>query len=215
MSTRGPLWRYFSKINIDTLVEISRWKKEQRQSGKDEASTTFADLRKRFGQHRKSIKNRMKKFYSRSSCEEDDDKVHARSNVNDNAHTTGVNHLSGHDACGSSSSESTDKMHRIGPKHEGLSAYFNKRDRHLFSSMLKKSRTSLTFDDVSRKKMIGLAAIGGRSGLKNKPNSNLEVNVHLYFFFFILLYCPNQNHIFNFFFLQPFQKNGCHSKFYD
>lgn len=171
LSTKGPLWRYFSKINIDTLVEISRWKKEQRQNGKDEASTTFADLRKRFGQHRKSIKNRMKKFYSRNSCEEDIDKVHVQSHENGND----IN-LHGHDACGSSSSESTEKVHRIAPKHEGLSAYFNKRDRHLFSSMLKKSRTSLTFDDLSRKKIVNLAAMSGRNGIKNKPTQNIEVN---------------------------------------
>lgn len=180
MSTKGPLWRYFSKINIDTLVEISRWKKEQRHTNdKEEATTTFSDLRKRFGQHRKSIKNRMKKFYSRNSCDEDIDTMHTQSNDND----IKINNLNGHDACGSSSSESTEKVHRIGPKHEGLSAYFNKRDRHLFSSMLKKSRTSLTFDDLSRKKIVGVAAFGGRNGIKNKPTQNLEVKNFIVIYF--------------------------------
>lgn len=61
-------------------------------------------------------------------------------------------------------------------KTEGLSAYFNKRDRHLFSSMLKKSRTSLTFDDVARKKIINLAAIGGRTTKNNKPTEHLNVS---------------------------------------
>lgn len=206
MSTKGPLWRYFSKINIDTLVEISRWKKEQRHTNdKDEATTTFSDLRKRFGQHRKSIKNRMKKFYSRNSCDEDIDTMHTQSNGND----IKINNLNGHDACGSSSSKSTDKVHRIGPKHEGLSAYFNKRDRHLFSSMLKKSRTSLTFDDLSRKKFVSVAAFGGRNGIKNKPTQNLEViKMHCHSFYL-------KHKIIKKKIIFYFQKSGCHSKFYD
>lgn len=176
------MWRYFSKINIDTLVEITRWKKEQQQqqqhqiqNGKDETSTTFADLRKRFGQHRKSIKNRVKKLYNRSNSCDDHDKVHVHSNGN------GIdinNHLNGHchNASGSTACDSSaDKIGQIHAKHEGFSAYFNKRDRHLFSSMLKKSRTSLTFDDAARKKIINLAALGGRNGAKNKAVPNLEV----------------------------------------
>ncbi|XP_031629394.1 uncharacterized protein LOC116344790 [Contarinia nasturtii] len=183
LSTKGPLWRYFSKINLDTLVEIAGWKKEQQQhqqqqqqsNGKDETST-FADLRKRFGQHRKSIKNRVKKLYNRTnSCEE-----HGQAHTNGNG--IDINHLNEHNASGSSSGDSGN---RIGPKTDGFSGYFNKRDRHLFSSMLKKSRTSLTFDEIARKKIINLAAIGGKNGTKHKPTHN-----HL-------------------------EKNGCHSKFYD
>lgn len=170
LSTKGPLWRYFSKINIDTLVEITRWKKEQQQqqqqNGKDDGSTTFADLRKRFGQHRKSIKNRVKKLYNRNNGCEEHDKL--------NEHPKG-NFLNGHESSGSSSYDNADKVNRLGSKNEGFSAYFNKRDRHLFSSMLKKSRTSLTFDDAARKKIISLAAIGGKNGTKTKQTQNLEV----------------------------------------
>lgn len=186
MSSKGPLWRYFSKINIDTLVEMARWKKEQQQhqNGKEDTSTTFGDLRKRFGQHRKSIKNRMKKLYNRSSsCDADHDhkipSIHLNGNGKDNTHHQ---HSNGHDTSGSSTSDSADKINRCHPstKSEGLSAYFNKRDRHLFSSMLKKSRTSLTFDDVSRKKIISLAAIGGRTGVKNnKPTQHLNVRKYI------------------------------------
>lgn len=154
---------------------MARWKKEQQQNDKDDTTTTFADLRKRFGQHRKSIKNRMKKLYNRNGSCEDHDKMHTKSNGDVNQ----MHHMNGHDTCGTSSSESTDKGSRYTSKGDGLSAYFNKRDRHLFSSMLKKSRTSLTFDDASRKKIINLAAIGGRSGGKNKPSSNLNLNVRI------------------------------------
>lgn len=173
MSTKGPLWRYFSRINIDTLVDIARWRKEQQQNGsKDDTTTTFGDLRKRFGQHRKSIKNRMKKLYNRNGSCEDHDKM----NGNSNGNGIEINHSNGHNTSGTSSSNlSAEKVNRAAPKSEGLSAYFNKRDRHLFSSMLKKSRTSLTFDDASRKKIINLAAIGGRNGVKNKPTTNFDV----------------------------------------
>lgn len=191
------MWRYFSKINIDTLVDIARWKKEQQQhqqhSGKDDSAntTTFADLRKRFGQHRKSIKNRMKKLYNRSnSCEMHD--VHLagkQMSLNGNGHGIDITNHAHHRGCGggsrdtsgtstsTSGSNSTDKMNACNgtTKTEGLSAYFNKRDRHLFSSMLKKSRTSLTFDDMARKKIISLAAIGGRTIAKNKPTEHLSV----------------------------------------
>lgn len=174
MSTKGPLWRYFSKINIDTLVEITRWKKEQQQNGKEDTTTTFADLRKRFGQHRKSIKNRMKKFYNRSSSCEEHDKNQAHSNGNG----ANVSEMNGRgSSSGTSSTEPVEKLNRCAPKNEGFSGYFNKRDRHLFSSMLKKSRTSLTFDDAARKKIISLAALGGRGGVKNKPTQNLDVRL--------------------------------------
>lgn len=154
---------------MDTLVEIAGWKKEQQQqqqsNGKDETST-FSDLRKRFGQHRKSIKNRVKKLYNRTnSC--DEHHVHTNSNGNG----VDINNLNEQNASGSSSCDSAT---RIGPKNDSFSGYFNKRDRHLFSSMLKKSRTSLTFDELSRKKIINLAAI--RSGAKHKPAHNLEVD---------------------------------------
>lgn len=183
LSSKGPLWRYFSKINIETLVEITRWKKEQQQqqeqeNGKDETSTTFADLCKRFGQHRKSIKNRVKKLYNRtSSCEEHDD-MHTHSNPRANSIDV-VNNIDDHNASGSSAYVSAKEVNRIGPKHEGLSAYFNKRDRHLFSSMLRKSRTSLTFDDAARKKIINLAA-SGRNGIKHKQTISEVSSFQLY-----------------------------------
>lgn len=129
----------------------------------------------------------MKKLYNRSNSCDDHDKVHVHSNGNG----IDVNHLNGHghDASGSSSCESSaDKVHHVHPKHEGFSAYFNKRDRHLFSSMLKKSRTSLTFDDAARKKIINLAALGGRNGVKNKATQNLEVNTLYEMFFFLFIH---------------------------
>lgn len=199
------MWRYFSKINIDTLVDIARWKKEQQQqshhhhqNGKDDSTntTTFADLRKRFGQHRKSIKNRMKKLYNRSNSCEMHEVHHAGKQMTLNGNGNGIDikchaHHRGSSGSGgsrdtsgtstsTSGSNSMDKMNACNgtTKTDGLSAYFNKRDRHLFSSMLKKSRTSLTFDDMARKKIISLAAIGGRTMAKNKPTEHLNVRLH-------------------------------------
>lgn len=116
----------------------------------------------------------MKKLYNRSNSCDEHDKMHVHSNGNGNG--IEINQLNGHDISGSSSCNSNDKAHKVGSKNEGFSAYFNKRDRHLFSSMLKKSRTSLTFDDAARKKIISLAAIGNRNGAKSKQTQNIEVS---------------------------------------
>lgn len=154
LSSKGPLWRYFSKINIDTLVEMARRRKESQHNDKDE-NTTFADIRKRFGQHRKSIKNRVKKLYNRSnSCGEHDK---TQSNVNANA--IGSKELNG-------------QSRIVLPNNAG---YF--KDRHLFSNMLKKSQTSLTFDDAARKKIV----LSYGNGVKGKSTKNVEVNFRFQF----------------------------------
>lgn len=179
LSTKGPLWRYFSKINIDALAEIRRWRKEhQQQNSKDEHPTTvtaaFSDIRKRFGQHRKSIKNRMKKLYNRSnSCDDHHDVVHMHSNGNNV-----IDDLGSQGASGSSASDSSDKpieskiRRSATAKNEG--GYFNKRDRYLFGSMLKKSRTSLCLDDGAQRKKF-IVAVGNGDGLKNKSTRSFEV----------------------------------------
>lgn len=142
------MWRYFSKINIDALVEITKWKKE-----KDDG-TTFSDIRKRWGNHRKSIKNRMKKFYSKDStaksvpnpnCCSDDDLGSQAASCSTSASIR-------------SSEESPEKSENNvngfavanGGKHR------SKGERNLFGSLgrLRKSRTSLFMDEVAPRKKI-------------------------------------------------------------
>lgn len=178
INARGPLWRYFSKINIDALVEITRWKKEQ---PKDESSTTFSDIRKRFGHHRKSIKNRMKNFYHRSNSD-----TQETCRINSIEH----NELGSQGASCSSPSESDGKttpeekiQNKIGEQPENI--IFRKRERHLFGSMLKKSRTSLCLEETApRKKLI--MAIGNGGGLKKKFNRSFEDKVRREFFNYII-----------------------------
>lgn len=133
------------------MIEVTRWKKEYQQNvdadttpPPSSTTTTFADIRKRFGQHRKSLKNRMKKLYHRNG---DDEKIEQKDGSN-----------------ASGSPKSMEKVHQI--------ETVIKKDAHLFNSMLKKSRTSLTFDDTPRKRII--MAIGGNR-LKSKSSRNLEV----------------------------------------
>lgn len=119
-------------------------------------------MRKRFGQHRKSLKNRMKKLYNRSGYDEQ-------------AHKP--NDIDPYNGCsGASASNSGEKIHRIDNNMKnGMNAddSANKKDKHLFYSMLKKSRTSLSFDDAPRKRII--MAIGGGNVFKSKSSRNLEV----------------------------------------
>lgn len=151
-SHKSPMWRYFSKINIDALVEITKWKKE-----KDDG-TTFSDIRKRWGNHRKSIKNRMKKFYSKEST--------AKTETNGN-HCCSDDDL-GSQAASCSTSTSLRSSEDSPVKGESTATSFDatdggdsrkhrpKGERNLFGSLgrLRKSRTSLFLDDVAPRKKI-------------------------------------------------------------
>lgn len=146
------MWRYFSKINIDALVEITKWKKE-----KDDG-TTFSDIRKRWGNHRKSIKNRMKKFYSKDStvkavttstggnCCIDDD---LGSQAASCSTSTSIRSSEG------SPEKSEISMHSLEVAENG-GKHRSKGDRNLFGSLgrLRKSRTSLFLDEVAPRKKI-------------------------------------------------------------
>lgn len=143
------MWRYFSKINIDALVEITKWKKE-----KDDG-TTFSDIRKRWGNHRKSIKNRMKKFYSKDStakpvtngnCCSDDD---LGSQAASCSTSTSIQSSEG-----SSPEKSEKNLHSFDVPDSGK--HRTKGERNLFGSLgrLRKSRTSLFLDEVAPRKKI-------------------------------------------------------------
>ncbi len=146
------MWRYFSKINIDALVEITKWKKD-----KVEDSNTFSDIRKRWGNHRKSIKNRMKKFYSKDStvktattptvnCCSDDD---LGSQAASCSTSTSIRSSEG------SPEKSEHTMNSLDVVDSG-SKHRSKGERNLFGSLgrLRKSRTSLFLDDVAPRKKI-------------------------------------------------------------
>lgn len=148
LSSKGPLWKYFSKINIDALVEIARRRKGAPTLDRDE-SNTFADIRKRFGQHRKSIKNRVKKLYNRDGGCEEREKIPIACNNGKAASPPRTM------ATTAQSKPSGNAPNRFG-LHLDAAGYFNRRDNYLFGSMLKKSRTSLTFDDSARKKFTVL-----------------------------------------------------------
>lgn len=117
-------------------------------------------MRKRFGQHRKSLKNRMKKLYNRGY----DEAAHKQNEID--PHNNGF---------GASSSSSGEKIHRIdnNMKNGNDESANNKKDKHVFYSMLKKSRTSLSFDDAPRKRII--MAIGGGNVFKSKSSRNLDI----------------------------------------
>ncbi|XP_037030435.1 uncharacterized protein LOC119070277 isoform X2 [Bradysia coprophila] len=150
-SHKNPMWRYFSKINIDALVEITKWKKE-----KDDG-TTFSDIRKRWGNHRKSIKNRMKKFYSKEptvktvtngNCCSDDDLGSQAASCSTSTSLRSSEDSPEKQPNTANSFDVTDGGD--GRKHR------TKGERNLFGSLgrLRKSRTSLFLDDVAPRKKI-------------------------------------------------------------
>lgn len=178
ISPKSPLWRYFSKINIEALVEITRWKRENRN---EENTTTFSDIRKRFGHHRKSIKNRMRKFYNRNGGGSlDDDSVDCEKCPNGSNEDLGSQGASCSSDGGRSSSENnSEKGSFVMSRVEA----FRKRDRHLFGSigLLKKSRTSACLDDAGpRKKVIVATKTHFPQEIKKKCNKSLfeKVNHH-------------------------------------
>ncbi|KAJ6637693.1 FYVE, RhoGEF and PH domain-containing protein 5 [Pseudolycoriella hygida] len=148
-SQKNPMWRYFSKINIDALVEITKWKKEKVDDG-----ITFSDIRKRWGNHRKSIKNRMKKFYSKETttktvtngnCCSDDDLGSQEASCSTSTSIRSSEGSPEKSETNANSLEVTDSG-----KHR------SKGDRNLFGSLgrLRKSRTSLFLDEVAPRKKI-------------------------------------------------------------
>lgn len=146
IGSRNAIWRYFSKLNVDALVEITRWRRE-RENSKDEPSA-FSEIRKRFGHHRKSLKNRVKKLYTRSNS--DPIEVIQENVAGDK-----------HDA----SSPASSSEGKPAPSVAMDGGQFRKRERHLFGSMLKKSRTSFCLDDVTPKRRI-IVALG--NGFKKR-----------------------------------------------
>lgn len=245
------MWRYFSKINIDALVEITKRRcaisgSENSISGnggsgsssKDEAPThTFADIRKRWGNHRKSIKNRMKKFYAKDSSA-----TSVTSKDNRCCSSLSDDDLGSQAAsCSTASSESTRSAmeHFPGEKEsfvlKEIDKKYRKGEKHIFGSLgrLRKSRTSLCLEEISPRKKLAAASSATSTtssssctttddgkGSTKKPDFQNELrkemkrrcasDLKVKNCLFLLFFYE-----FNLILLFQKQPDQCHSKFYD
>lgn len=175
-------------------MEITRWKKENRDdntpttaTATSTTTTTFSDIRKRFGHHRKSIKNRMRKFYNRNGGINNNGDQLCDNCPNDSNEDLGSQGAS----CSSTASESGGRSSSENNSEKGLFVMnrveaFRKRDRHLFGSigLLKKSRTAACLEDVTPRKKVIVAATAApltkTNELKKKNNNKCLVeNVNI------------------------------------
>lgn len=164
------------------MVEITRWKKENRDDNCLQATTTttttttFSDIRKRFGHHRKSIKNRMRKFYNRNgSCSNNNGDQQCDKCPHDSSEDLGSQGAS----CSSTASDSGGRSSSENNSEKGSFVMnrveaFRKRDRHLFGSigLLKKSRTSNSLEDATPRKKVIVATA---AAISVKPNVTIEL----------------------------------------
>lgn len=162
ISGKNPLWRYFSKINIDALVDITRRKKEHKEDDSSGPST-FSDIRKRFGHHRRSIKNRMRKFYNRHTSDASEKCPNTNGDLG--SHGASASCSSASDSGGKSSSENNSEK-ESGAEAEGN--FYRKRSRQFLGTigLLKKSRTSLCFDDFTSRRKLFVTVSNGEEGKK-------------------------------------------------
>lgn len=167
------MWKYFARINIDALVDITKRKRTDadHHRNKDEP-TAFADIRKRWGNHRKSIKNRMKKFYTKddqssggfsSSCKKDSPSAAASSAaaVNRCSSSLSDDDLGSQGAsCSTTSSSDSGRSTDLTSFEKGFVMNeidkYRKGEKHIFGSLgrLRKSRTSLCLEEMSPKKKL-------------------------------------------------------------
>lgn len=162
------MWKYFSKINIDALVEITKRKRSVDGNIAKDETTAFSDIRKRWGNHRKSIKNRMRKFYAKDSL------TSSLSSGKD-VHVVGAircsSSLSDDDlgsqgaSCSTTSSTTTDSSRSADLSFEKGFVMneidkYRKGEKHIFGSLgrLRKSKTSLCLEELSPRKKIVVAS---------------------------------------------------------
>lgn len=62
---RNVLWKYISRLNIDTLFELAKNRKRTVKS--NENTSPFANIKQKIGHHRKSLRIRMIKLYARDN----------------------------------------------------------------------------------------------------------------------------------------------------
>ncbi|KAL5280086.1 hypothetical protein ACFFRR_004207 [Megaselia abdita] len=69
---RNFMWKFVPRAKIDAFLEMTKARrKTSMTSTSDGESSPFSDIRMRFGKHRKSLKNRMRKFYYRNNLKKD------------------------------------------------------------------------------------------------------------------------------------------------
>lgn len=172
-SSHKNLWSYLPKINFDTLLEMGRRQRlvtttntmsssstsssagtSSRSSAGGDSSrgssaSSFSEMRRKLGTHRKSIKNRMKRMYNRSQLVNHypspaspipGDIVTLANNINPS----------------SSPSPSPPPLPNVN---------LPKRDRNIFTSLsrLRKARTPINcFDEVPKQKRLFLRTNNGK-----------------------------------------------------
>lgn len=172
------MWRYFSRINIDALVEIARRRRPTAAATDPDLSSTassaerkhdtaafVADIRKRWGNHRKSIKNRMKRFYGRENTNKhfenkatsDDDlgsQAASCSTSSANSDTSfGRLHHQDRRSVGDHDDDDEEEVEETSSFVLGEIEKYRRGEKHIFGSLgrLRKPRPNLCLDDVVHK----------------------------------------------------------------
>lgn len=71
-SKKKFMWKFVPRAKIDAFLEMTKARrKTSMTSTSDGESSPFSDIRMKFGKHRKSLKNRMRKFYYRNNLKKD------------------------------------------------------------------------------------------------------------------------------------------------
>lgn len=66
------MWKFVPRTKIETFLEMTKARrKTSMTSTSDGENSAFSDIRMKFGKHRKSLKNRMRKFYHRNNFKKD------------------------------------------------------------------------------------------------------------------------------------------------
>lgn len=171
------MWRYFPKINLEALIELTK-----KRNNKDEPST-FYDIRKRWGNHRKSIKNRMKKLVNSG-------RVSAANSISDEDLNSQGASCSTSGCSSSKSSANSSIMDKDNKFILNFATESNEKNRkiekHIFGSLgrLRKSRTSLCLDELQtpKKKIIVSNDVNFQKELKKeliKRNGSINDKVNI------------------------------------
>lgn len=175
------MWRYFSKINIDALVEITKRRRATASENninsggdKDDTTThTFADIRKRWGNHRKSIKNRMKRFYAKDATIAKENRCCSSLSDDDLGSQAASCSTASTDSTRSMTEHFTDEMGSI---LNEIDKKYRKKENNIFGSLgrLRKSRTSLCVEEVSPRKKVA-ASLSTTSSTSSSVNTNGKI----------------------------------------
>lgn len=212
LSPKAPMWRYFSsRLNIDALVEIARRQRRPTAAATDpdlsstasaerkhDAAAFVADIRKRWGNHRKSIKNRMRRFYGRDaaaakhlrSATSDDDlgsqaaSCSTSSSANsDTSFGRAHHHHQDRRSVGDDDDEEEDGEEDDGEPSSfvlGEIEKYRRGEKHIFGSLgrLRKPRAKLCLDDVKRP-TAGLVAVHHQHNKRSEDDCDFQQELKL------------------------------------